>query len=377
MAGILSIGWWVPQGRRSAQEIAGDYGLSLDAVRRLGLKSKTVPGEDDHPSTMGARATRRALEAAGLGPDDLDLLLFAGVTRDWPTPWIAAFGVLHELGAPRARGLDIASRCAGGIDALWLARTLVESGTYRTVAVCCADRYDHVMGPRHRAAELVTDAVYAAGAATAIVSAEAANDIVAFSHLTNPDLSAHTAGGPVAGGTRRPMDEAAVQDRLHLWRARLSIAKAEMIARYSAEADRHNYRRLFEQTGWDGVDFVACSPVIPGPQLEVLTEIGIDARATAFTIPGTIPHLGHIGPADLLLILGVATAVGRQVGPRVTLSVRTPVYSNALAIAARGDDLAIRVAGDGLDVNLWAAPPESPDHPRAPENAHENAHEKG
>jgi 3-oxoacyl-[acyl-carrier-protein] synthase-3 len=354
MAGILSIGWWVPSGRRSAPEIAADHGLEPDAIARLGLSAKAVAGDGDHPSTMGARATRHALEAAGLSADDLDLLIFAGVTRDWPAPWIAAFGVLHELGARRARGFDLASRCAGGIDALWLARTLVDSGSCRTVAVCCADRYDHVMDPRRRRAELVTDAAYAAGAATAIVSATADNAIAAFSHLTNPDLSAHTAGGPVAGGTRRPVDEAAVRDGLQLWRARLSIAAAEQIARYSADADRHNYRRLFEQTGWDGVDFVACSPVIPGPQLEVLAELGIDPRATLFTIP----QIGHIGPADLLLILGVATAVGRRVGPRVALSVRTPVYANALAIAARGDGLAIRTAGDGLDISLWASPAE-------------------
>jgi 3-oxoacyl-[acyl-carrier-protein] synthase-3 len=358
MAGIRSIGWWVPEGRRSAQEIADDHGLAPDAIVKLGLTAKTAPGEGDHPSTMGARATRHALASAGLGPGDLDLLIFAGVTRDWPAPWVAAFGVLHELGAPGARGFDLASRCAGGIDALWLARTLVDSGSCRTVAVCCADRYDHVMGPRHRRAELVNHAAYAAGAATAIVSADTDNDIVAFSHLTNPDLSAHTAGGPVAGGTRRPVDESAVQDGLHLWRARLSIGTSEMIARYSADADRHNYRRLFEQTGWDGVDFVACSPVNPGPQLDVLNELGIDARATCFTIP----HLGHIGPADLLLILGVATAAGRRVGPRVTLSVRTPVYANALAIAARGDDLAIRTAGEGLDVHLWASPAASSTH---------------
>jgi 3-oxoacyl-[acyl-carrier-protein] synthase III len=354
MAGIRSIGWWVPPARRSAREIAAEHRLELDALVRLGLKTKAVPGDDDHPSTMGARATRRALEAAGLGVDDLDLLLFAGVTRDWPAPWVAAFGVLHELGARRAAGLDIANRCAGGIDALWLARMLVESGVHRTVAVCCADRYDHVMDPRRRPAELITEAAYAAGAATAIVMADAGNDIVAFSHLTNGDLSSHTAGGPLAGGTRRPVDEAAVQDSLQLWRSRLSIGMSETIARYSADADRHNYRRLFEQTGWSGIDFVACSPVIPGPQLDVLGEIGIDARATLFTIP----HVGHIGPADLLLILGVASAVGRRVGPRVALSVRTPVYSNALAIAARSDDLAIRVAGDGVDIGLWAALPD-------------------
>jgi len=349
MAGIRSIGWWVPPGRRDAQGIADDHGLERDAIARLGIYEKTVPGDDDHPSTMGARATRHALAAAGLALDELDLLVFAGVTRDWPAPWVAAFGVLHELGS-RAAGLDLANRCAGGIDALWLAATLVDSGRYRHVAVCCADRYDHVLGPRGRPAELVTDAAYAAGAATAIVSAGAGNELVAFSQITNPDLSAHHAGGPIAGGTRCPVDAAAVQDRLQLWRARMSIAMAEQIAAYSADADRHNYRALFARTGWDGVDFVACSPVIPGPQLDVLRELGIDEKATCFTVP----HLGHIGPADLLLILGIATAAGRRVGPRVTMSVRTPVYASALAVAARGGDLAIRTAGEGLDVARWA-----------------------
>lgn len=350
MAGIRSIGWWVPAARRNGEEIADDYGLAPEAVARLGLETKAVPGEHDHPSTMGARATRHALAAAGLSVDELDLLVFAGVTRDWPAPWVAAFGVLHELGAGRAAGLDIANRCAGGIDALWLAKALVDSGTHRTVAVCCADRYDHVMGPRRRTTELVTDAAYSAGAATAIVTADAGNDIAAYSCFTNADLSAHTAGGPVAGGTRRPVDETAVRESLQLWRSRLSIGASEQVAQYSADADRHNYRRLFARTGWTGVDFVACSPMVPGPQLDVLAGLGIDARATLFTIP----HLGHIGPADLLLILGIATAVGRRVGPRAALSVRTPVYSNALALAARGGDLAIGVAGEGVDLGLWA-----------------------
>ena len=57
MAGILSIGWWVPAARRLAHEIAADHRLAPAAIARLGLISKTVPGEDDHPSTMGARAT--------------------------------------------------------------------------------------------------------------------------------------------------------------------------------------------------------------------------------------------------------------------------------------------------------------------------------
>jgi 3-oxoacyl-[acyl-carrier-protein] synthase-3 len=350
MAGIRSIGWWIPSARRAAQDIAKDYGLAEEAIARLGLKEKPVAGEGDHPSTMGARATRAALEAAGLGTEDLDLLIYAGVTKDWPAPWVAAFGVLHELGSKRAAGFDLGGRCAGGIDALWLAKTLVESGTYRTVAVCCAERYDYLLGPQ-RPPELVSDAAYSAGAVTVIVSAEAGNDIVAFSNFTNPDLSVHRAGGPLAGGSRRPVDESAIRDHLHFWRGQLSIREVDSIARYSADADRHNYPRLLKQAGFEAVDFVVCSPMYPGPQLEVLKELGIDPKATLFTIP----FLGHIGPADLFLILGVAISSGRRVGRRVVMSTRTTVYSNALAILGRGDGPGIRVAGEGLDVGLWSS----------------------
>jgi 3-oxoacyl-[acyl-carrier-protein] synthase-3 len=350
MAGIRSIGWWLPEGRRSLHEVAQDYGLAVEAFAKIGFQSKAVPGENDHPSTMGARATRAALEAVGLGVEDLDALIYAGVTKDWPAPWVAAFGVLHELGSKRAAGFDLGGRCAGSIDALWLAKTLVESGTYRTVAVCCAERYDSLLGP-HRPAEAVSDAVYSAGAATAIVSAEAGNDIVACSHLTNPNLSAHKAGGPPAGGSRRPIDESAIQEQLHFWRGQLSVREVDNITRYSADADRYNYPRLLKQAGFDAVDFAVCSPVFPEPQLEVLKELGVDPRATLFTVP----LLGHIGPADLLLILGIAVSAGRQVGRRIVMSTRTPVYSNALAILGKGDGLGIRVAGQGIDVSLWAS----------------------
>src|SRR4051794_23022061 len=126
MAGLRSIGWWLPPGRRTARELAAELGLDPAAPARLRPVRKAGAGDGDHPSTMGARATRHALAAAGLAVDDLELLLFAGVTRDYPAPWVAASGVLHELGARRAVGLDVANRCAGGIEALWLAHHLVE-----------------------------------------------------------------------------------------------------------------------------------------------------------------------------------------------------------------------------------------------------------
>lgn len=348
MAGIRSIGWWIPEGRRDTRQIAHDYGLAEDAVAKFGLKSHVVAGPDDHPSTMGARATRAALDAAGLTTGDLDLLILATISKDWPAPWVGAFGVLHELGSPPAAGFDMLTRCAGGIDALWIAKTLVEAGTYRNVAVCCAERLDYMFGPPRRP-ELVWDAAFSSGAATAIVSAGAGNDIIAFSSLTNPDLSLHKAMCPIAGGSRRPLDESAIQEGLHQIRMQLSIRDVSNFASYAADADRHNYKSLFKQTGFDSFDFVSCSPMDPGPQLAVLAELGIDPAATLFTLP----LLGHIGFADLLLILGVAIASGRQLGRRIALSTRTLVYSNALAILGTGDGPGIAIAGEGIDIGLW------------------------
>jgi 3-oxoacyl-[acyl-carrier-protein] synthase-3 len=348
MVGIRSLGWWVPERRQAVREIARDYGFTEQALAAIGLISKPVPGDDDHPSKMGARATQAALDAAGLSRGELDLLICTGVTKDWPPPWVAAFGVLHELGGSRAGGFDLSSRCAGVLDALWLAKLLVESGTHRHVAVCCAERFDYLMGPERRP-EVVTDAIFAAGAATAIVSRDAGNAIAGFSSLTNPELACHRASGPTAGGSRQPLSRAVFEDGTHRWRGQLTIRDAEQIARYSADADRHNYAALRRQAGFDAIDFVACSPFYPEPQLRVLTELGVPAGATLFTIP----YLGHIGGADLLLSLGIAIASGRRVGACVVLSLRTNVYSNALALRGTANGPGIAVAGHGVDVELW------------------------
>lgn len=348
MAGIRSIGWWLPEGRRSVQEVVRDFGLREDALAATCLVSKAIAGEGDHPSTMGAGATRAALDAAGLAVEDLDLLIFTGTTRDWPSPWVAAFGILHELGSRRAAGFDLSNRCAATLDALWLAKLLVEAKTYRNVAVCSANAFDHVLGPWRRA-EIPTDALYAAGAATALVSAEAGNDIVAFSSFTHTSLSLHTSGGPVAGGSRRTLDEESLRENLHHWRLQLRVRDIEETARFHDAADRHNFPELFRQMGTEGADFVACSPFYPEPQLASLQEWGIGPESTLFTIP----FLGHVGGADLFLSLGVAIAAGRRVGPRVIFSMRNTVYANALAIRGKGDGPGIAASGQGVDLDLW------------------------
>jgi 3-oxoacyl-[acyl-carrier-protein] synthase III len=98
--------------------------------------------EPDHPSTMGARALADALARAGLAPTDLALVIYAGVSRDYPPSWSAAVAIMDELGAgPGCIGTDLINGCLGALLGLEIARRWLRGGDGRHVAIVCAERW--------------------------------------------------------------------------------------------------------------------------------------------------------------------------------------------------------------------------------------------
>jgi 3-oxoacyl-[acyl-carrier-protein] synthase-3 len=338
--GIVSIGWYVPAERHAADRVAADHGVAPQALRDFGLVSVAVPGPDEHPSTLAARAARHAIDAAGVTVDAIDLLIFAGLTRDQPPPWVAAFGVLHELGNTTASGFDLAARCPGIHDALWVAASLVRSGGFKNVVVASGDRFDYLL-PTGRKKAQVAEAVYSAGGAAAVVSDQAANEIVAYSHFTNPDLSFHHQMGPTAGGSRQPADARALAVHGHEWQNTMRVDQALALRQYLPSAERHNIESVCRKAGFEEVDFVAVAPLSVKDQIESLGKLGIAADK----IFPVLPQHGHMGPADSLISIGLAIAAGRPVGPRLVMSTRSMTSANALAIRGKARDLGIRISG--------------------------------
>lgn len=345
MAGIRSIGWWIPSARRTADEVARDYKLSEQSIHDLGLITLTSAGPDDHPSTMGARATRAALDAAGLEVSDIDLLIFTGSTRDWPSPWVVAYGILHKLGSTHAAGFDLSNRCTGGIDGLSVAAALINNGTHQRVAVCSADRFDHVLGPDcdHR---LATDAVCAPGAVTAIVSADAENQIVATSCKSNPDLSVpNNLKNGISGGTLRPLSEEDVKNNLHLWKRDISMENILSVKQYDLDCHQHNISRVCAQAGFEKIDFIAlCTDNLPA-QYPLLEHLRINPGNTLYTFP----YLGHIGSVDTILNLGSAVARNWPLGANLVCHSSNATSSSAIAISAPDSGHGISVQGEGFD----------------------------
>jgi 3-oxoacyl-[acyl-carrier-protein] synthase-3 len=337
--GIVSIGWDLPAGRQRVDEVAAAFGVSAQALRDFGLEHKVVPGPDDHPSTLAARATRAALAAGGLTASDVDLLIFTGNTRDRPAPWVAAVGVAAEIGA-NAASFDLGGRCPGLIEGMWIGAELIRGGSFRTVVVCCGDRFDYLL-PATPAEPSIANAVHSAGGAAVVLSASAPNQIVARAHYTREDLVAHTASTAPAGGSRWPLDTRVLAERGHLIRDTATIVEIGELKAYLRRAEKRNLEEVCAAAGFDEIDFIAGSAINVKDNASSLAALGIGPDKYLMTMP----RFGHVGASAALISIGNAIQEGRAVGPRLVVSLRTNVYCNALAIHGESTELGIRVAG--------------------------------
>ncbi|HEY5913584.1 MAG TPA: beta-ketoacyl-ACP synthase III [Verrucomicrobiae bacterium] len=111
---------------------------------RTGIKERHIAAKDEFTSDLGARAALRALEQAGVTPEQIDLIVVATITPDMPFPSTAAL-VQKKIGAFRAAAFDLEAACAGFIYGLEVAQQFIMSRTYDTVLVIGAEKLSAIV----------------------------------------------------------------------------------------------------------------------------------------------------------------------------------------------------------------------------------------
>jgi 3-oxoacyl-[acyl-carrier-protein] synthase-3 len=142
---ILGLGSSVPDGVVTNEDLAA-RGFDADWVlQRTGIRQRhhAPPGVDT--SDLATEAAARCISAAGVDPDDVDLLLVATYTPDMPMPSTAAL-VQERLGLS-CMAYDLQAACTGFMFALITGMQFVATGCSRAALVVGADCNSRIVNP--------------------------------------------------------------------------------------------------------------------------------------------------------------------------------------------------------------------------------------
>ena len=138
-AAVLSVATALPEGRLTTAELAARYGVDEHWIfARTGIRERRRAAPDERLSDYATLAGARALQAAGVSPADVDLVLVGTMTQDELTPNTAPL-VAHGLGAVHAGAIDVGAACTAFLSGLELGAAQIESGRIETVLLIGAD----------------------------------------------------------------------------------------------------------------------------------------------------------------------------------------------------------------------------------------------
>ena len=111
---------------------------------RTGIRERHIAEEGELTSDLAANAARAAMEAAGVGPDDIDLVVVATTTPDRTFPSTAAI-VQAKLGIEEGAAFDIQAVCTGFIYALSTAEKFLITGQHKRALVIGAETFSRIL----------------------------------------------------------------------------------------------------------------------------------------------------------------------------------------------------------------------------------------
>jgi len=264
---------------------------------------------------MAAQAVSRALDAAGMGVDDLDALIVATVVPEQPMPTTAVL-TLRELGARggRTEAFDVNSSCLGFLTGVEIAASALAVGRWETVAVVATEvaskGLDHT--------DVEASALFGDGAAAAVLVRDPASAVLGlrFGHWPEAAESSTIA----AGGTRWNVRTPPPDERAYLFAMdgpALLRATMRHLPRFLAG--------LAEQTGFglDEADLVvphqasAAGLRLLGrlgvPEERVMDILADHGNQVAASVPTALHHAvttGRLTRGDRVVLLGSGAGLG-------------------------------------------------------------------
>jgi 3-oxoacyl-[acyl-carrier-protein] synthase III len=214
-ARITGTGSYLPGEPISNEALIAAHGLDTTddwIVERTGIRARHLAAAGVAASDLALEASRRALDAAGRRPDDIDLVIVATSTPDYVFPSTAAL-LQAKLGIGNGgAAFDLQAVCSGFVYALSVAEKFIRSGSHRCALVVGAEVFSRILDWRDRG----TCVLFGDGAGAVVLEASDRPGILASalhadgSHHGILAVPGHLHGGQPIGDPLLRMDGPAV-----------------------------------------------------------------------------------------------------------------------------------------------------------------------
>ena len=179
-------------------ELAADGVETSDdwIVERTGIRARHFVDAGTVASDLAVGAARQAIEAAGCGAEDIDLIIVATSTPDMVFPSTACI-VQQKLGIVGCPAFDLQAVCSGFIYALTVADSMIRSGTARRALVIGAEVFSRILDFKDRG----TCVLFGDGAGAVVLEASDEPGLLATDlHADGRHVGLLCVPGMVAGG---------------------------------------------------------------------------------------------------------------------------------------------------------------------------------
>ena len=164
---IIGTGSYLPTAVRTNQDLEKMVDTSDEWITvRTGIKERRIANKQESIAYMGKEAGEKALQAAGLTANDLDLIIVATTSNHNAFP-SAACEVQNLLGIYDIPAFDVSAACAGLTYALSIADNFIKAGSNKNILVIGADALANTCDPEDRG----TIILFGDGAAAVVVTA--------------------------------------------------------------------------------------------------------------------------------------------------------------------------------------------------------------
>lgn len=303
--GIAGFGTYFPPAVQTSADLAPLTGIPEAVLReKMGIRQRHVAGEQDTVTYMASQASVKALETAGVSPEQVKLVISHGSEHKDHIVWNAAAKIQHNIGAVNAYSFEIYALCAGAPIAMNMAKSMM-AGDPRLeyVLLAAGSRENDLINLKNERSRFMFN--FGAGGGAMLLQRNATRNLVlGASAITDGSLSETVILTEAAIGDGQPV--------VGEVKGRLDVTDPDYMAARLGDTSLTNFVRVIRESvessgaSLSDVRFLGITHMKRSFYLEILHAVGLTAEQSIY-----LEDYGHVQSVDQVLTIELGLAAGK------------------------------------------------------------------